>query len=161
MSDRGTAYPFLRENAADTCGRSPSVLHRLGSGLLLLFVLVPAARGESVLSGRELFRLCVGCHEIGPDAKNKIGPVLNGLDGRKAGETAGYAYSKAMTSSGIIWSEQTFVEYIMHPQHVIPGIKMTFAGTKNREEAQDLWAYIRSIDHDGSSVVQGNSTAAR
>ena len=71
------------------------------------------------------------CHRIGPEAKNLVGPELNGLDGRKSGMVEGFNYSDANKNSGIVWNEAQFKEYIKDPRAKIPGTKMTFAGIKN------------------------------
>ena len=80
----------------------------------------------------------------------QIGPKLNGLDGRKAGGLPNYSYSDANKNSGIIWSEQTFKEYIKDPRAKIPGTKMIFPGVKNEPQANDLWVYIKQFDESGN-----------
>jgi cytochrome c len=89
------------------------------------------------------------CHSIGEGAKNKVGPQLNGIDGRHSGTAPDYNYSDANKNSGITWSKEQFLEYIKDPKAKIPGTKMTFAGIKNEKEANDLWAYLSSFDKDG------------
>lgn len=78
------------------------------------------------------FKPCQPCHAIGPGAQNKIGPELNGLDGRKAGTVANFNYSDADKNSGIVRNEQTFKEYIKDPKTKISGTKMIFAGAKTK-----------------------------
>ena len=85
-------------------------------------------------------------------AKNKVGPILNGIDGRKSGSEAGYSYSDANKNSGITWSEQTFKEYITDPKAKVPGTKMVFAGIKNDKERDDLWSYLAQFKADGQQV---------
>src|SRR5216683_6631312 len=104
---------------------------------------------QDLEAGEASFRKCVPCHSVGEDATNKVGPVLNGLDGRKAGAVEGFTYSDANKNSGITWNEEIFKEYIRDPKAKIPGTKMIFAGIKNEKEANDLWAYISSYDKDG------------
>src|SRR5262245_11798301 len=77
---------------------------------------------------RSSFRKCAPCHSVGEDATNKVGPILNGLDGRKAGAVEGFSYSDANKNSGITWNEETFKEYIRDPRAKVPGTKMIFAG---------------------------------
>ena len=91
------------------------------------------------------------CHAIGENAKNKVGPELNGLDGRKSGTADGYSYSDANKNSGITWGKDVFLEYIKEPKAKIPGTKMVFAGIKNENEANNLWAYVSSFDKDGKT----------
>jgi cytochrome c len=109
----------------------------------------PAARAQDVAAGEASFKKCLACHSIGDGAKNKVGPVLNGLDGRHSGSVEGYSYSDANKNSGITWSKDQFLDYIKDPKAKIPGTKMAFAGIKNEKEAGDLWAYISQFDKDG------------
>ena len=108
-----------------------------------------AAQAQDVAAGETSFHKCMACHSIGEGAKNKVGPELNGLDGRKTGTAADYSYSDANKNSGITWNKEQFLEYIKDPKAKIPGTKMTFAGIKNEKEAENLWAYISSFDKDG------------
>ena len=109
-----------------------------------------AGLAQDVEKGANSFKKCLICHSIGPGAKNKIGPELNGLDGRKSGTVAGFNYSDANKNSGIVWDEATFKEYIKDPRAKIPGTKMTFPGIKNEQEINDLWAYLTQFDADGN-----------
>ena len=88
---------------------------------VLLIGSVGIASSQDVAAGEKSFRKCLPCHSIGPDAKNKVGPEQNGLDGRKAGTVNGYTYSDANKNSGIVWSEQSFKDYIADPRAKIPG----------------------------------------
>ena len=109
------------------------------------------ASAQDAAAGKTSFNKCLACHAIGEGAKNKVGPVLNGLDGRKSGTVADYSYSDANKNSGITWNEAVFKEYIKDPKAKIPGTKMAFAGIKNEKEANDLWAYVSSFDKDGKA----------
>ncbi len=108
------------------------------------------ALAQDVAAGETSFKKCLPCHSIGEGAKNKVGPLLNGLDGRKTGSAAGYSYSAANKNSGITWNEQTFSEYIKDPRAKIPGTKMVFAGIKNETEIKNLWAYLSQFKADGA-----------
>lgn len=108
-----------------------------------------AALAQDVAAGKTAFNKCLICHAIGEGAKNKVGPQLNGIDGRKSGTAEGYSYSDANKNSGITWNEAQFKEYIKDPRAKIPGTKMAFAGIKNEKEINDLWAYISQYDKDG------------
>jgi cytochrome c len=109
----------------------------------------PAAFAQDVAAGKASFNKCMPCHAIGEGAKNKIGPALNELNGRKAGTVEGYSYSEANKNSGITWNEAEFKEYIKDPKAKIPGTKMAFAGIKNEKEINDLWAFLAQYDKDG------------
>ena len=108
------------------------------------------ARAQDLEAGESSFKKCMACHDIGPDAQNKVGPVLNGLDGRKSGTFEGYNYSDANKNSGITWNEASFKEYIQNPMTRVPGTKMAFAGIKNDKEIADLWGYLKQFKADGS-----------
>jgi cytochrome c len=108
-----------------------------------------AALAQDIEAGQISFKKCQPCHDVGEAAKNKIGPILNGLDGRKSGSVEGFSYSDANKNSDITWSETTFKEYINDPRAKIPDTKMVFPGIKNEKEAGDLWAYLKQFDQDG------------
>jgi cytochrome c len=111
----------------------------------------PVALAQDAAAGKTLFNKCMACHAIGEGAKNKVGPELNGLDGRHSGTAEGYSYSDANKNSGITWNEVQFKDYIKDPKAKIPGTKMVFAGIKNEKEAGDLWAFLAQYDKDGKT----------
>ena len=108
------------------------------------------SRAQDAAAGEQVFkRMCMPCHDVGEEAKVKLGPPQNGLDGRKAGTMEGFNYSPANKNSGIIWSEETFAKYIKAPMQEMPGTKMAFVGIKNEKDIADLWAYLKSFGPDG------------
>jgi cytochrome c len=113
-----------------------------------------AAAAQDVAKGEQAFHKCLPCHSIGDGAENKIGPELNGLDGRKSGTVPGYEYSDANKNSGIVWNEAKFKEYVKDPKAVVPGTKMMFAGIKSDQEISDLWAYVSQYNADGSKKTK-------
>jgi cytochrome c len=115
-----------------------------------LVVSTGAAFAQDVAAGETSFRKCAPCHSIGPDAANKVGPVLNGLNGRPAGTVAGFNYSDANKASGITWGEAVFKEYVKDPRAKVPGTKMVFAGIKSDTELDNLWSYVSQFDKDGN-----------
>ena len=82
--------------------------------------LASAALAQDAAAGKTSFNKCLPCHSIGEGAKNKVGPELNGLDGRKSGTAPDYNYSDANKNSGITWNEAQFKEYIKDPKAKIP-----------------------------------------
>jgi cytochrome c len=110
-----------------------------------------AALAQDVAAGKTSFNKCMACHAAGEGAKNKVGPVLNGLDGRKSGTVEGYSYSDANKNSGITWNKEQFLDYIKDPKAKIPNTKMIFPGIKNEKEASDLWAFLAQYDKDGKT----------
>jgi cytochrome c len=120
----------------------------LAAGLLVVLPAVASAQDPE--AGKKVFNKCAPCHSIGPGAKNKVGPNLNGLFGRKAGTEAGFNYSEAMKKAGWVWDEAKFKEYIADPKKVVPGNKMLFPGLKDELDRDDIAAYIGSFNADGS-----------
>jgi cytochrome c len=118
--------------------------------LLLIVVCFPAALfAADPESGERIFKRCAACHNVGEDAKPGVGPVLNGLLGRKAGTYPGFKYTEANKNSGFTWDEATLANYLKNPRAAIPGTSMAFPGLRKEEEIQDLIAYLRRFDPDG------------
>ena len=118
-------------------------------GVMAQSLLAVGAQAQDAAAGEQSFKKCFPCHSIGEGAKNKVGPELNGIDGRHSGTAADYNYSDANKKSGIVWSQATFLEYIKDPRAKISGTKMIFPGIKNEKEAGDLWAYLKQFDAEG------------
>ena len=116
---------------------------------LALAAMAQAAKAQDVAGGEQSFKKCFPCHSVGEGAKNKVGPELNGIDGRHSGTATDFNYSDANKNSGITWNEAVFLEYIKDPRAKIPGTKMIFPGIKNEKEAGDLWAYLKQFGPDG------------
>lgn len=116
----------------------------------VIAALTGAAHAQDAQKGEAVFHYCSPCHAIGAGAPNKIGPELNGLDGRHSGSAANFSYSDANKNSGIVWNEASFRKYIQDPQAVIPGTKMIFAGVKDPQQVNDLWAYLSQFNADGT-----------
>ncbi len=108
-----------------------------------------AASAQDVANGEDVFKKCRACHAIGAGAKNLVGPMLNGLVGRKAGTVEGFPYSESNKNSGVTWDKETFLKYIKDPKAFMPGNKMAFAGVKDEADAADLFAYISQFGPDG------------
>ena len=115
--------------------------------------LAPAS-AQDAAAGEKVFALCKACHQVGDNAKNAVGPVLNGLFGRKAGSVDGFSYSEANKKSGITWDEATFSEYIKDPKAKVPGTKMAFAGVKDEQKIKDLIAYLHQYDKAPVKLAQ-------
>jgi cytochrome c len=113
--------------------------------LLLLLGLHLGAHAADLSNGQRLFGArCSSCHAVGPAASNGFGPQLNGLFGRRAGSTPGYAFSPAMKRSNIVWSDKTLAAFLDDPGELVPGTKMRFWGMSNGKQVGDLLAYLRS-----------------
>jgi len=109
--------------------------------LMVLKVITTGALADE--PGEAVFKKnCAICHTL-EAGKNKIGPSLAGVVGRKAGSVPGFAYSAANTNSGDIWDEKTLDTYLTDPKSFMPGTKMVFAGLKNPEDRKTLIEYLK------------------
>lgn len=103
------------------------------------------ARGETVYSER-----CAACHSL--DA-NRVGPAHRGVYGRRAGAAPGYAYSKALTSSGVVWSEETLDRWLQDPEAFIPGQRMNYR-LSDAQLRKDVIAYLRAQSASAGEKTQ-------
>ena len=107
-----------------------------------------AAQEGNPEEGAEVFKKCRACHDVGPEAKNKVGPLLNGIMGRKVGTIDGFNYSdanKAAGAKGLVWTEEVMFKYLENPLTFMPGTKMAFAGLKDVQDRKDLIAYLKKF----------------
>lgn len=115
------------------------------------------AMAQDAAAGEKDFVVCRACHQIGPNAKNAVGPVLNGVVGRKAGTYPGYTYSKANAESGITWTPEELTPYLANPQKVVPHTKMVFAGFRGADadkKIKDVIAFLEQYGPDGQKKTQ-------
>jgi cytochrome c len=122
--------------------------------VLLSAIAATALLGTSVVmaqdaeNGAEVFKRCRACHDVGPGAKNKVGPLLNGIIGRKAGTIEGFNYSEANKKAGAegwVWTEEKMKDYLLNPRAAMPGNKMAYAGLKDEQDRKDLIAYLKKF----------------
>jgi cytochrome c len=105
-----------------------------------------AAQPGDAENGKDVFKVCRPCHQVGPAAKNGIGPTLNGIVGSKAGTIPGFTYSEANKETGtkgLVWTEDSLFKYLENPMAFMPGNKMTYAGMKDEADRRDLIAYLK------------------
>jgi cytochrome c len=114
------------------------------AGMLVLIVLSTAQAADPAAGQKIYSQQCALCHSTSA-GRNLIGPSLDGVIGRKAGTVPGYSYSTANKNSGLTWDEATLDKYLVNPQKMIPGTKMTYAGLKNSAKRADLVAYLATL----------------
>jgi len=115
-------------------------------GLALAWTQPAAAQPGDAENGKDVFKVCRPCHQVGPGARNGIGPTLNGIVGSKAGTIAGFTYSEANKEAGtkgLVWTEDNLFMYLENPAAFMPGNKMTYAGMKDESDRRDLIAYLK------------------
>ena len=116
--------------------------------IFLSSAITSAAQAQDAAAGQTGFALCGICHAVGEGAANKLGPILNGLEGRQSGSVAGYDYSPAIKSANITWSETTFKDFMANPSAKVPGTKMVVT-VGDPSAAANLWAYLKQFGPDG------------
>lgn len=121
----------------------------LTAGLLTLGLAGGAFAEGDAKKGKKIFNKCKACHAVGEKAKNKVGPVLNGVIGAAAGQNPDFKYSKALLAKaeeGLVWDEAALAAFLTKPKEFMPGTKMSFAGLRKESEIADVLAYIASAE---------------
>lgn len=116
--------------------------------VLGIATLTGTARAEDLDNGKSQFNKCKSCHDVGENAKNKIGPPLNNIIDRKAASIDGFNYSdsiKGLAAKGLVWNVEMLSKYIDDPKSVVPNGKMVFAGLKDQDDRNDLIAYLKQF----------------
>lgn len=115
---------------------------------------VASAEGDPK-AGKRVFNKCRSCHEA-TTTKNKMGPSLHGLFGRKAGSVDGFHYSADMAAAGkggLVWHKKEFLAFIADPRGYLGEVlgkgkgstRMAFPGLRKEGERQDLYAYLKEV----------------
>jgi len=110
---------------------------------------VAAFDAELAKAGEKVFKKCKSCHQIGDGAKNKSGPVLNGIFDNTAGVVDGFKYSKVMRKAGedgLVWSETELAAFLAKPKKYMKGTKMSFAGLKKEKDQLAIVEFLKSLE---------------
>ena len=113
------------------------------TGTITVILIFSIANAADPVNGRKVFKKCAACHSLQED-KNKIGPSLYNLLGRKVGSVEGYKYSKAMKNSGVVWDEESLDKFLTKPRKFIPKTKMSFRGIKKKSLRDDIISYLKN-----------------
>lgn len=103
--------------------------------------------------GEQIFKTCGICHDLGPTAKIKVGPPLNGIVGRPWASWPGYSYSKGLQdgkAKGNVWTAELLNQWLEGPSKLVPGTKMIFPGLKTAEQRANVIAYLSQFDEKGN-----------
>ncbi|HEU4661774.1 MAG TPA: cytochrome c family protein [Pseudolabrys sp.] len=120
--------------------------------MLGLPAIASAQQNGDPAKGEQIFKTCNICHSVGPDAKIKVGPPLNGIVGRHWASWSGFNYSKGLNdgkAQGKIWDEANLNKWLENPRTFVPGTKMIFPGLKKEEQRADVIAYLKEFDING------------
>ncbi|MEM8827684.1 MAG: cytochrome c family protein, partial [Pseudomonadota bacterium] len=112
---------------------------------------VAAVDPALIAAGEKVYKKCKACHQVGASAKNRTGPVLNGVLGREAGGVEGFKYSKALTAmaqEGLVWTPEAMAEFLAAPKTFMKGTKMSFRGLRKEEDIAAVTAYLATFEAD-------------
>lgn len=130
---------------------------------LIVMIYPIQSNAQDTYLGEKIFKKCKACHAVGAGAKNRVGPHLNALDGRKAGSVEGYKYSKAMAAAGqegLVWTKETLDEFLKKPKAMIKKTKMAFPGLKKPDNRVDLIAYLLTLAPPAESSTVSTAKVA-
>lgn len=121
--------------------------------------------GDAAAGADTFKKYCSACHQVGPEAKNRIGPRLTGLYGRTAGTVADYTtYSKSITrmgNDGLVWTLETLNAYIENPKALVSGTRMNFKGLADATQRANLLAYLRDFSDKPRDIPEAEPTARK
>ncbi len=103
---------------------------------------------ELVAEGEKVYKKCQSCHQVGEGAKNRTGPILNGIVGHPIGAVEGFRYSKVfeeLNAEGKVWTEEELAAFLADPRGYAKGTKMSFAGLRKEDDIAAVTAYLQSF----------------
>ncbi|MFB9151220.1 c-type cytochrome [Roseovarius ramblicola] len=119
------------------------------TGALMLSLAAPALAEGDPEAGEKVFRKCKACHMVGEDAKNRVGPALNGVVGGPVASVEDFRYSdvfQEMAAEGAVWTEDELAAFLASPRKYAKGTKMAFAGLRKDEEIANVIAYLATFE---------------
>ena len=120
---------------------------------MLLAITVSAYAAGDIENGEKVYKKCKACHMVGENAKNRVGPPINGIVDQAWGATADFKYSKTLLEgkdAGRTWDVETLDAYLKNPKEIIPKGKMAFAGLRKDKDRVDVIEYLMTFNADGS-----------
>ena len=124
-----------------------NVRHFLAFGLMISTVLFAGsafAAGDAK-KGKKVFNKCKARHSV-KAGKNKVGPSLFSVVGRKAGTAKGYKKYKGMKGADWNWDEASLDAYLTNPKKYVKSkgrkkTSMTFK-LKKKKDRENVIAYL-------------------
>lgn len=141
LTSEGATGPFCRSVFFHARRRIPLIF-----ALFALAVIPANALEGDPQRGEKIYTACKSCHQIGANARNGVGPHLDGLFGRAAGDLSDFQYSNAMKAlgdRGLVWDEAALNDYLKKPRAYVPGTRMSFRGMPDAAKRRDVIAYLK------------------
>jgi len=117
----------------------------LAVGIAFALASTSALAAGDPARGEKVFKKCKACHTINKGGKNRVGPNLYGVVGRKAGTAPGYKYSSAMKNAGFVWDEEKLDKFLTKPRKFVKKTKMSFPGLRKAKDREDVIAYLKKM----------------
>lgn len=106
-----------------------------------------SAEGETTpVSPPASFALCGACHTTSIDGAHGMGPNLRGVVGRSSGTNPGFAFSKSMQESEVVWGEDELDRFIQAPREIVPNTSMIFFGEPDAAKRKEIVEYLLTLD---------------
>lgn len=144
-----------------------NVIFVFAAGVVLLMASGAFAAGDTTKGKRLAKKKCIVCHTLQKGGGNRLGPNLFNVLGRQAASVKNYKYSKGMASSGIVWDDAAFTEFLTKPKKFVKGSKMSFVGLKKARQRADILAYFKTLTDiaprqiGAGNAVRGKAVAAK
>ena len=109
----------------------------------------PALADCDAEKGEKVFRKCKACHQVGEDAKSRVGPTLNGIVGATYAAVEDFKYSAAFEerkAAGATWTEEELDAYLEKPKDHVEGTKMSFPGLRKEKDRADVICYLKTFE---------------
>lgn len=134
------------------------------AGVFLSAVVAGASEIGDADAGETVFAKCKGCHKVGQDARNGVGPHLNNVFGRKAASIEGFRYSDDLQragNDGLVWTLDKLDAYLENPRILVSGTRMSFRGLKDPQDRHDVLAYLRTFSASPADIPEAAPTALK
>ncbi len=116
---------------------------------------VASARPDPQRGAAQFAERCAACHALD---RNKTGPMLGDVVGRRAGSVPGYGYSPALREAHLTWSADALNRWLAGPQRFLPGARMPVS-VADPTIRRDIIAYLAAQDRHAGAA--GAAAAAR
>ena len=118
----------------------------LAAAAALLAVTGAHAAGDPVKGKATFNQQCSLCHSAIAGTEGAA-PSLHGVVGRKAASDPKFpAYSKALKSSGLTWTEANLETFLSGPAKLVPGTAMPIT-LKTPTDRDNVVAYLATLKH--------------